>query len=452
MLFSQFWGVACGAALGAARTGAAASHLLAKNSVLESAGLAALPGPGHAEVLASSAPAWAGALFFSLSLGLGAASLCVVWVRVAACLPGRIGRWAPWLVLAAPLAAVVAGDPGLGAALLAIALGTVLLHHLAPLPKPGALGRRLVLVAICAAGLFPWATAEEGPFTRLRDQHLFAGPVGLAVDLFYYRWTLYPAEVLKPLAAQTQPVAWVTEQVPSASKNQFCAAARRRAILCTDTEVGSDFRVELDQGALVLTAGDVHVPWPTDNDEQTRAWAEFSDHRDGARVLRRATGIALFFGCPLGLSWLLASAALGFGAWFPPGWRRCAAAVVVAGSAAALVAAAGLPDAELVRLRNELADSPARAMISAHLDSPRPAARYYAARAARRLGPPAEHLLIDALLDPVINVRYAAAESLGVVGREAARTALDELLRQPEEWYVKERAYAALRRIGWPSQ
>ena len=453
VLLSQLWGLLCGAALGAVRTQQAAAHLLAKNRLLEDAGLPHLPGAGHWEVLSSSAPSWAGALFFGLSLGLGAGSLCAVWCRVTRGIPGPGGRWLPRLVLVLPLPALAAGDPALAGCLLAIAGGSLALHRAAQPPRP--LVWRLVLLTICVGGLVPWALAPEGPFTRLRDQVLFASPAGLAVDQFYYRWTLYPAEVLKPLAAKTQPLAAVSPELPEPQRRRWCGDAQRLGVLCVD-EVdavpGVDLTVAPEAGSVVLVSGAARLPWPQGAADQKETWQQFSVARDANRGLRRATGIALFVGCPLGLCWFLSSAALGLASVFPAGHRHRLASAVLATVVAGGLGAAGWADPEVATLRAGLLELPPSTPeeLGRHLRSPRVVERFYAARAARHLGPAAQAPLLEALGDPAINVRYAAAQALGEVGGTTARVILDELLRNPEEWYVKERAYASLRRIGWP--
>jgi hypothetical protein len=455
VLFTQLWGVLCGGALGAVRTRQATVHLLAKNHLLETAGLAQLPGPGHWEMMNSWAPAWAGGLFFGFSLGLGAAGLSAVWCRTTRALPGGTGRWAPFLLLFVPLTAVITGDPALAACLLAIVLGALAIHRVSQPPR--SVPFRWLLVALCGLGVIPWATADEGPFTRLRDQILFASPAGLSVDQFYYRWTLYPAEVLKPLAAKTQPTAAVADTAPPREQQRFCADARRLGILCVagiGSGAGLDLRVEPGDGGLALVSGDTRLVWPQGVHEQRETWTQFSAARDGARPLRRATGIALFLGCPLGLCWLLTSAALRLASIFPDRRRRRLAALVLTVALSAFIAATGRADPQLAALRGILQQSPLGdpAALAALLDSPRPVERFYAAHAARHLGKAAEPLLINALLDPVINVRYAAAQGLGEAGGDTARTTLEELLSQPEEWYVKERAYASLLRLGWPAK
>lgn len=446
------WGAAWGAALGALRTRDAALHLLLKNRALEAAGFVPLPGAGHGEVLGSWMPGAAGALFFGLSLGLGAGTLLGLWVRVTRALPSRAGGLVPWAALAVPLWAAAAGDLLLAAALAAVAAGalaTQLPGRVAP-ARQGAL-RALVLVSV-ALGFFPWATAPEGPFTHLRDRHLLDTAAGRAVNEFYYRWTLYPAEVLKPLAARSQPTVAAPVPLAAGELERFCRDALGWGVLCVDDPRGADVHLTSSGPGLELARGDAGVAWPRNPSAQADAWKALSSRADRARALRQATYWALFLGCPLALAWGFSSLALAAGALLGKGHRGTLASLAVAGLLAASLGAAGRPDPSLSQMRVRLGGpgtgAPEADVIRAALASPSAVERFYGARAAGRARVEA-HDLVEALSDPVVNVRYAAAEALGRTGGDRSREALLELLRSPEEWYVKERAYAALWRLGW---
>jgi hypothetical protein len=443
------WGAAWGAALGALRTRDAALHLLAKNRALEAAGFVPLPGTGHWDVLASWMPAGAGALFFGLSLGLGAGTLLGLWVRATRALPSRAGRLVPWVALAVPLWAAVAGDLPLAGALAAMAAGALATQ----LPGRAASARHralraLVLVPL-AVGFLPWATAPEGPFTHLRDRHLLGTAPGRAVNGFYYRWTLYPAEVLKPVSALSQPTAAAPAPLPAGAREGFCRDALRRGVLCVDDSEGADLHlVAADQG-LELARGDARVAWPPEPSAQADAWKELSSLADRSRALRQATYWALFLGCPLALAWGFSSLALAAGALLGAGRRSTLVSLAVAGLLAASLGTAGRPDPSLSEVRARLgAEVPEADVVRAALAAPSAVERFYGARAAGRARLEAD-VLLEALSDPVVNVRYAAAEALGRTGGTRSREALLEVLGSPEAWYVKERAYAALWRLGW---
>ncbi|MDW7709219.1 MAG: HEAT repeat domain-containing protein [Deferrisomatales bacterium] len=444
------WGAACGAVLGALRTREATLQLLGKNRALQDAGFLPLPGNGHWETLASWAPSAAGGLFFGLSLGLGAGTLLGLWARCTGGLPGRPGRLLPWATLAVPLWALAGGDPGLAAALAASAAGAVWSQGAGgQMDARSALLRALVLAPLLTA-LIPWATAAEGPFTRLRDGVLLGSPAGQAVNTFYYRWTLYPAHVLKPLAGLSQPAVAVSGQISEENRDRFCRQGLRLGLLCVDEGEAADVRAFPDRGtgAVELLHGRTRVAWPEDPDAQGEAWNRLSAASDRGRPLRLATYWALFLGCPLALCWGFSSLALAAGALVGDRWRlfgSLGAAVLLAAS----LGAAGRIDPALHAARSRLIiESPDRAEVMAALGSSTAAVRLYGARAAGAARLEAD-LLVDALSDPLLNVRTGAAEALGAVGGPRARELLLEVVRSPEEWYVKERAYASLWRLGW---
>ena len=444
------WGVVAGGALGAARTREAALHLLEKNRALLELGVPALPGNGHLGTLASWAPAGAGAVFFGLSLGLGGAALVGLARTGLRALPSRAGLVAPWALLALPLAAAAAGDAGLAAFLAALVLGALVF---APdPPPPRTLLLRIGAAAVAALGLLPWTTTPEGPFTRFRDRVLLSSPggPGLVANELYYRWTLYPAEALKPLDARTQPT--VEADLPGPAREAFCSDAARLGLVCLPPGAGgADCRATRAEGAVILAAGSARVVWPGSPGAQQEAWRRLAASADGARALRRATAAGLFWGWPAALLWSLSGLALALSGWVPRGPSRVAAALVCAALLGGLVGAVSLPPPWMKALRAALgpAGRPDPGTLEVHLQGERPVERLYAVRAARRLGPRGEPWLIDALSDPVINVRYEAASGLGATGGPRAREVLVQILESPEPWYVKERAYAGLRRLGW---
>lgn len=449
VFLSQLWGILCGATLGAVLTGRATLHLLAKNQALEAAGVVPLPGTGHWETMASWAPAAAGAVFFGLSLGLGAGTVAGLWCTLTRAIPGRIGNGLPWLVLLPALAALGYGDPLLGSALAVIATGSLVVAFARKRLRGRLIAVRAGLTFVIALGLIPWATASEGAFTRLRDLYLLENPLGRLVNEAYYLWTLYPAETLKSLLATTQPTAAVRDGLNAPNRETFCDSALPLGILCVSPATsGWDFQV--DDGP-VLTRGVVREPWPGDRQGREEAWRRFSSRTDADGPLRRATGFALFVGCPVGLCWLLSGVVIHLADPLPNPPARNAARFALAGALAAVLAASSRPDPALASARTlaQQKNGPAMEEVEALLASEDPVLRFYGARAARRAGPGVSDVLVDALSDPVINVRYAAAEALGHVGGPQAREALRAVLRGSEEWYVKERAYAALWKLGW---
>jgi hypothetical protein len=266
------------------------------------------------------------------------------------------------------------------------------------------------------------------------------------VNEFYYRWTLYPAEVLKPLAAKTQPVANLGGLRPTLARAFAAEVLPLRVLGLAVAADGADLGVEAPNSTAELVAGSVRVAWPRSDPERVQAWKRLSREADAGGPLRSATAAALFFGCPLGLAWALGAGCAWIAGRLAPGSTR--APFALAGLLAAWLALAGAPSKgtrSLQALRQPLGIEVVRRMLS----SGSPVLRFYGAKSAAALGPAAGPLLLTALRDPVINVRYAAAQNLGETGGGGVEAALMDVLRGPEEWYVKERAYAALWRLGW---
>ncbi len=444
-------GILAAAALGALRTRESALRLLEKNRAFLDAGLPALPGPGHLETLASWAPPAAGAVFFGLSLGLGTAAVLGVAVATARMLPERAGRAAPWLVLALPAAAWRYGDPQLALFLLSVAAAA--LAWARPPPDRRVALLRAAAGAVAALGLVPWVRAPEGAFTRVRDRILLSAPSGpgLWLNHLYYRWTLYPAEALKPLDARSQP--WVRPELPEPARRSFCRQVLRFGALCADGPPGAaDVLARGTGDRIILEADGSRVPWPSDPARQEMLWRRLAREADRARALRRATALALFAGGPVALAWTLGGVALWLGGWIPGRREQVLGVLLCAGLLGGMAAAASLPPPWLREAMSLAASprAPPEADVVSLLRSPRPVLRVYGARLAPRLGPRGESWLLRALGDPVINVRYTAASGLGRTGGARARKALLGLLgSRGEEWYVKERAYTALWRTGW---
>jgi hypothetical protein len=445
-------GCVCGALLGAFRTREAALALFAKNQALYAAGVPPLPGPEHWPTLTSWAAPGTGALFFGLSLGLGSGVLCGLWVAATRSLP-RPFRSLSWAVLAPSLWAALQSDFSLAAMLLAVSAAALAAQAFAS-PERG--GPRLLAAAcwgVAGLGLLPLANAPEGAFTRVRDGVLLSSRAGLAVNEFYYRWTLYPAEALKPLEARSQ-ITWVaSENLPEVQA------------LTSDATAAGLFRVSAPKGADIvalsgcgqgveLRAEGAVSCWSPGALTRGGALAELSRHSDRAAALRKATSLALYWGGPLALVALLGNLSIWATAAVPSNPARGVAALSLAALLAAGVAYAASSDAALAEARAAAGGTPLPNPASAErlLESPRPVERLYGARAAGRLGPGMAPLLRTALRDPVVNVRYTAAQALGDARDPNAREDLLAVLTGGEAWYVKERAYFALLRLGWQFQ
>lgn len=440
VLFSMLW---CGV-VGLIRTRYASLHLLEKNKALLESGRVALPGAGHIDTLASWAPAFAGALFFALALGVGYGAVSFLYGYQWRRIPRRFWSWAALPLAILPFVALYRNEWDTHVALtLAGATGVIF-----GLKAEGeaAFDRKKALTAVLAAiliaiGFLPWATAREGAFTRIRDTVLLNFDALRPVSDFYYRWTLYPAEAIKPVDIRTQPGAAVEEKL----RAEFCPSAWQLGIVCMPPGAGGyDFVVKPEAENAVLVSGSARMVWDYSSMEANAAnFKNFGDATDTARILRRSTAISLTWLLPLAIL-----AALSYGCLML-GRNNPTYAVIAAFAIAAATGYLGMAGSgreELDRLAN---GGSSFEEVSAALNSPYPVKRLYGAVAAGRDPEPHSARLMRALTDPVVNVRYNAALSLGGLRTEEAKKRLSAILASDEEWYVKFRAYSALAQLGW---
>jgi len=453
-LFSaQLFGTLCGGALGALKTGEVALMLLEKNKALAAADIISLPGPSHWETIASWKPAGAGAVFFGLSLGLGFGTLMGLWVKCSSFASGKTGKIVQWAPANLAVWALLMGDAALAAMFVAMLCGIVALHSIRVQKQN--LSRNVLLplacLAIISVGIWPWATAGEGPFTRMRDKLFLGSSLGLGVNSFYYKWTFYPAEVLKPLATRSQPVVSVEPDVPPEFVDDFCETIDKFNGICLPGPVvGADLSFAVSEnGVREIRAAGISGPWPSDPKNQKEAWNELSSKTYSFKATRSATAWALVGGCPLALIATLAGIVMWLGEKSGPG--KTAMALAFSVLIALGLGFSGWSNNGRSKVLDTFNNStlPSIDEVGQIFENGDNVARFYTTREMRRYGVRAIPLLTRALADPVINIRYAACESLGEINSSRSKRALKKILEGNSDWYVKDRAYFALRRLGW---
>lgn len=453
-------GLLGGGLLGLTRTRAASEALLQKNLALIELGLPALPGPGHLDTLTSWKPALAGGLFFALTLGLSFSALSYLWARLARTL---FSRWKPLLAaaLALPLGAPVwafhRGDAGLAIALLAMAAAATLSAMNGPAPSAPDLARGLVAAVLVMLSISPLTLAVEGSLIRVRNQLLLSNPVGMAVNDFYYNWTLYPAQAVKPLAVHTQPLVSIAPQLDTRQRRRICNNLLASRVLCVDDATpGVDARLRKVDHELALISGETRVVLTGSGGAAVReAWAALSDETDRSAPLRLGTFNSLKFGLPVAFCLLLytltGAFAERFNRRFTTPRRREAVRWGLYALPLLLLFVSLLPGERVRRYMPliDLQEVTHEEVLNA-LDSDDPVLRHYGALATVKvISQEYEAELLAALDDPIINVRYAAALSLNPTGPESRERLLTLLADPDREWYVKERAWSALWRSGW---
>jgi hypothetical protein len=451
-------------------------------NLISEAGYVAVPNERVQDRLTDPGPALAGAVFFTLSLGAGLAVLAAGAGLAVGALPAR-RRETGWIAAAALhgaafLTAVVTGPAPLFLVLIVLVPPPVFLLTLRRVRlHRGAGWEAVALAAPLIVLLSAWMLlSSENVFVDVRDYVLFSNPVGRAVTDFYYRYTLYPAEVFKPLAQKTMKTARLSDTADRYLDNRLRSLLVRSDYLPITTDRPVDLNVVIDDDRLRLRhlgRTVMEVDRETFFDRSREVLQDFSRRLDRSGPFRWSTFMSLLFLGPVclyllvfaGLQWLA-------GLVLPP-----AAAAALAGS---IWIVAGMT--MIVTIGVHQAEDLSLAQIQRRLASDRTADHVQALRAVRERDMILDHLgsydhlmnspsipvrlnmalnlgrvhtdeayraLLELADDPQINVAYSAVVGLGRQGRGGAVPELLERIEASDHWYYQLNAYQALRRLGW---
>ncbi len=457
-------------------------RLLSEMAAVAAAGFQPVPNHQVLPLLPSIGTAFAGGLFFTLTVGAALALLAAVAGTLAA---GGSSRRGPALAAAAILwAAVLLHMNGAGFNLWATLYAVLIPPPVFALAwgllfRRGSDGRMLLLTRVLPIGLLAlgWFTQYDSHlFADVRDHVLMSNPVGERVSSFYYRYTLFPAEAFKSRAQrQLNPV----RIAPGADEDQRLAVAAaliRNDWLPVASAAGIEVALGTAEGRVVFREnGGMRVEAPIAGflADPRRVLNEVSQASDRWAPFRAFTFYSVLLAFPValyllvfgllrlaaGLAWspgradvaaALLCLVLGLGvlAWFaasrepPPPPAEIAAAV---GSGSWQRQAAALRAAR--EAGTDLCALPGWPALAA---SSRPQVRYWFARAlAVSRCPEASELLLRLMCDPHLNVRTMALESLAARNETGALDSICTFLNASYDWYDQLYAYRALRALGW---
>jgi hypothetical protein len=456
-------------------------RLFNQMAAVAAAGFLPVPSPEVVPALLGLGTAAAGGLLFTLSLGAGLAFLSTAaagcWVCQAphrpwaACVP--VGLQAALLLLMNSRGF----DPWVSLYFIIIPppVFWITLRRLSGSDRPRHRrfwAWRVLPVVLLALG---WSTQyDRSLFLDLRDHLLMSNAVGQSVSSFYYRYTLYPAEVFKPLDQRLiRTVAWPDADPPPPDvKRELIRNDYLPVAAAADADIG--LRME---GERLRFSGEgqtlLDTTAPRFLADPHRTLAEISTRTDRWSFFRTFTfyGVLLAFPMALycllfaGLRWLTGIVAgdrradvlcaavclaigLGLLAFFhssrqpPPRPEELSQAL---GSASWQTRVAALRET-----RDRPFDVCAHPAYAGMLRSPHPQERYWLARAlAISASPTASADLTQLLDDPHINVRAQAVEA---IAQRRDRGAVREILKRlqtSQDWYFQLYAYRALRALGW---
>lgn len=312
-------------------------------------------------------------------------------------------------------------------------------------------------------------------FTGFRDNFLLTGGPGQAVNDYYYKYTLYPAQSFKSLRQKNLK----TCTLQTDDSNRALAARIKRELAARDyLAVSGGARVDLaltiQDGTLVFKRGrDTVMTRPVKQflASPGKSLQEFSNRTDRSPFYRQFTFISLLTGLPL-LFYLIMHS--GTSMLFFPFMKQknallaatlfCFASFIHASFLLAqsnpgsidrdnLAQALSSPKRQvrvaalifINKKKLDIGNFPAAAEM---VDSPHVAERYWLARAAGISGRP-DPIIEKLMNDPHPNVVCQALLSLGKTGDKGAAEKVTTLIKKSTHWYVQWYAYRALRRLGW---
>jgi hypothetical protein len=472
-------------AIGSLEVWLASRKVLARAAAFTAEGYLSVPNPQIQAQLDHWTTALAGGLFFTLSIGAGLTLGTLLLVMATAFFKGR-RRGIRILGLALQLLMLLRlnldGLQPLGSLYILLVPPAVWWSFNCAIAaqetsfsvRPYALTLLLPLLLLTLLWL---PQKDESLFIRIRDQLLLNTPAGQAVNDYYYRNTLPPAEVFKPLAQKTLKAVAHSDlaALPQAVRSPITRALARWDYLPLGKGEQVDMRIHLADGQLTLSDGRGRHHTAELNAFLTRpgeALKTFSQRIDVKAFFRSLTFFGLLFGFPLALYLLLFSVLaliarplagpraslwvaggccllLGAAAWWPVNAGRVAlhkdqleTALAAADMPSRLAALRYIHDQEL-----EISTYPGyRSMLTAESV----AERYWLARA---LGASRNRSTYGELMglteDDHPNVVCQAYYALGRRGDPNAIPLIISQLKESQHWYVQWYGYRSLKTLGW---
>jgi len=337
-------------------------------------------------------------------------------------------------------------------------------------------------------------------FIEVRDRLLLPTNLGQKIDKFYYHYTLYPARLIKPLNNRLQNVIDLDPQgFPKAKLSQIRAVLKSYNWFPALSDSNSDSYAKT---TLSMTEGKsqeivfhwhkkpvYNVPYEEFLKAPSKHLKKYSEHIYTFDTLRLGCGISLFIIIPLALSLGFFMCCIGFIQFIlwslPVNIKKTIETFIILGIIVIVFSVlafglkpkahppGGIPELWLVAKGKVAGDRISALHQIDELLAPRSYQMYQEeiiflikdpAPVIRRFG--AEFmgklaiynkarndeifpLLLSLLQDSNINVVYTAAGAIGKIRTPQAREVLLKIIDSNQEWYLKMKAYFALKKIGW---
>ena len=475
----------------AACHGVATLWILASNKelytvlqVLNAQGYLTIPSPNIQYLLLQFKPAFFSALFFTVTLGVG---VSLVFLAVGMLCARMKRRWTGFLFFFAIMAYFLlfvnldgfVFYPTIFFVVVPLAAGGIMWRRcflLSRQPQSGWLSRVFFILPVVVLGLL-WSFQTSGePFVDLRDTLLMTSKPGLAINDFYYDYTLYAARTFKPLAKRPMRTVHL-EGNPHTPRN---LSLKQKILndhyLPVDDVQAGDIKITYDKNEVVLTGWhgeQLRVSLADFSNSPQRFFQQLSAKCDRLDNFRTTVFDGLMFGLPMGIYTFLFSIMSGLAAvrlgrdkgagltsaiWMVIGIVLYVQLAFLAhgganGKSPQELLESSSAKERLVGLRKSMNggfDILKHPAYESLLHSPRVAERYWLARVlAGNRDKEGFEDLVDLLKDPAPNVRCQAIWALSRRPWDKPIKYVEDMARHSNHYYVQLYAYNALRRLGW---
>ncbi len=333
----------------------------------------------------------------------------------------------------------------------------------------------LHMIPVIVLALLLALQIDSRMFTDFRDIYLLSNPVGSRINKFYYKYTLYPAEVFKSLNQK------MIKTVVIESRTNTVTRTLENILLNNDyLPINSDFDADLRIAAIeddfIFKNHDrvvLQISFQKFFSDPRRAVMEFEQKSDAWALFRQITFLCLLTGFPLAVYVIVRGGiSILFGFFF-----NLRTASATASAICFVLCLIFLFSFQLNRGRNISEKNLADALNSGRwqdrvaalkfidengleikkfqaypglLKSPYIAERYWFVRTlAHSRDPETYRALLSFLDDTHPNVFSMALYALGKRGDKRAIERIMPLIETSEDWYHQWYAYRALRTLGW---
>jgi len=331
----------------------------------------------------------------------------------------------------------------------------------------------LLILAIAGNGL-----VGSSPFIPVRDTFLLSNPAGMAINDFYYRYTLHAARVFKRLDQRAVNTCVIAAGDDEILYNRLEKVLVRADFFPVNHGTGEDLTVKTDNGLLTLSYRGHGILQCSVEDFLAKplVWLEqFSLNTDRHGLFRKMIYVSLLVGLPIFIYTLCCSLMLMLlgRMGIPEKKGNIAAPILVALGEIVLLGILAYystgPGSVRQNALQSLSSPHVRVRIAGLknigkqklnivdfqgyeglLKSPHVAERYWAVRALiSARGRNVQQQLLSLLNDPHPNVVCQALYALGKRRDKRVIPEIIHLITTSDHWYIQWYGYRAVKQLGW---